>query len=74
MAGWLHVGRFKARPADGDNQWSVWDTAVNGCRGAGLTRQEANEQAADLELQYDAPGPPLGRQRSAREPPVAVEA
>ncbi|GAB2635256.1 hypothetical protein [Kribbella swartbergensis] len=68
------VGRFKVRPGDGANDWSVWDNAMNGCRGAGLTREEAHAQAADLELQYDAHGARSADNVRRVSPAVAVEA
>jgi hypothetical protein len=34
----------------------VWDNALNGQRGSGLAEQDAHDQAAELELQYDARG------------------
>jgi hypothetical protein len=37
----------------GGEDWSVWDNAANGSRGAGLSEQAAHRLAADLELQYD---------------------
>ena len=44
------------RPGDGVSEWLVWDNAMNGHRGSGLSQAEANEVAADLELQYDVHG------------------
>jgi hypothetical protein len=51
------VGRFNVREGSGDEDWSVWDNAANGSRGAGLSEQAAHRLAADLELQYDVYGP-----------------
>ena len=55
-------GRFKVRPY-GDNGQSdgessgVWDGAANGWRSGPLTEPEADELAAELDLQYDEHGP-----------------
>ena len=49
------VGRFNVR-GGGDHDWVIWDNAANGQRGSGLSEQEARDQAAELELQYDAHG------------------
>lgn len=68
------VGRFNVRPGAGEQDWVIWDNGANGQRGSGLDEQTAHEQAADLELQYDAHG---YRDRDAVrrvDPPVAVEA
>jgi hypothetical protein len=49
------VSRFKVRQ-DGPTAWGVWDGAANGWRGRDLSKQQAHDLAADLELQYDAHG------------------
>jgi hypothetical protein len=51
------VGRFNVRPGDGDGDWLVWNNAMNGHRGRGMSQPEANGLAADLELQYNVHGP-----------------
>jgi hypothetical protein len=35
------VGRFNVREGSGDEDWSVWDNAANGSRGAGLSEPAA---------------------------------
>jgi len=37
----------------GDGDRLVWDNAMHGHRGRDLSQPEANEPAANLELQYD---------------------
>ena len=48
--------RFLVRQAD-DGTWGMWDTMINAARAAGQDRARAEQQAADLELQFDAWGP-----------------
>jgi hypothetical protein len=67
------VGRFNVREGSGDEDWSVWDNAANGSRGAGLSEQAAHRLAADLELQYDVYGPRSPDHVRRVDPPVAVE-
>ena len=62
------VGRFNVREGSGDEDWSVWDNAANGSRGAGLSEQAAHRVTADLELQYDVYGPALAGSCPARRP------
>jgi len=68
------VGRFNVRPGDGVSDWLVWDNAMNGHRGRGLSQAEAAEVAADLESQYDVHG--AGDQANIRRvsPPVPGDA
>ena len=68
------VGRFNVRSGDGDHDWVIWDNAANGHRGSGLTEREAHEQAADLELQYDAHGYRAPDTVRRVDPPVPIEA
>ena len=48
--------RFVVR-RDDDGTWGVWDTVINAARATGLDQARAEQQAADLELQFDAWGP-----------------
>jgi hypothetical protein len=68
------VGRFNVRPGDGVDDWSVWDNAMNGHRGRGLSQAEANAVAADLELQYDVHGARDQANVRRISPPVPVDA
>lgn len=69
------VGRFNVRPGDnGDGDWLVWDSAVNGQRGRCSTEAEANALAGDLELQYEVHGPRDPASIRRVDPPVAVDA
>ncbi|TCO33054.1 hypothetical protein EV652_10353 [Kribbella steppae] len=68
------VGRFNVRPGDGVTEWLVWDNAMNGHRGSGLSQAEANEVAADLELQYDVHGARDAANVRRVSPPVPVDA
>ncbi|MEU0093897.1 hypothetical protein [Kribbella sp. NPDC006257] len=69
------VGRFNPRLPDGggDHDWLIWDNAANGQRGSGLTKQQAAQEAADLELQYDAHGYRDKATVRTVDPPVPVE-
>jgi hypothetical protein len=67
------VGRFNVRSGDGDHDWMVWDNALNGQRGSGLAEQDAHDQAAELELQYDAHGYRSADTVQRIDPPVPVE-
>ncbi|ONI67603.1 hypothetical protein BWI15_31360 [Kribbella sp. ALI-6-A] len=52
------LGRFFVRPsANGDGTFGVWDGAVNGWRGNGLTEHAASQVKADLDVQFNAHGP-----------------
>jgi hypothetical protein len=55
------VGRSKVRKdpdgADGPDGWGVCDSAANGWRGPGLTEDQADATADELDLQDDAHGP-----------------
>jgi hypothetical protein len=70
------VGRFNARPgaSGAEGNWMIWDNAANGQRGSGLSRTEAEDQAAELELQYDAHGYRDPATVRRVDPPVPVEA
>ncbi|MEV4260564.1 hypothetical protein [Kribbella sp. NPDC049584] len=69
------VGRFNVRPGDnGDDDWLVWDNAVNGHRGRCATEVEANALAADLELQYTVHGPRDPANVRRVDPPITVDA
>ena len=68
------VGRFNVRPGDAVNDWLVWDNAMNGHRGRGLSQAEAAEVAADLELQYDVHGARDQTNVRRVSPPVPVDA
>ncbi|WP_406051328.1 hypothetical protein [Kribbella sp. NBC_00889] len=67
------VGRFNVRPGDGDNDWQVWDNAVNGHRGRCPSQAEALALAADLELQYTVHGPRDQATVRRIDPPVPVD-
>ncbi|WP_350280479.1 hypothetical protein [Kribbella sp. HUAS MG21] len=67
------VGRFHVRPGDGDNEWLVWDNAVNGHRGRCRTQAEAITLAADLELQYTVHGPRDQATVRRIDPPMPVD-
>jgi hypothetical protein len=67
------AGRFNVRSGDGDHDWMVWDNALNGKRGSGLAEQDAHDQAAELELQYDARGYRSAETVQRVDPPVPVE-
>jgi hypothetical protein len=67
------VGRFNVREGAGAEDWSVWDNAANGTRGAGLSEDAACRLAADLELQYDVYGPRSPDHVRRVDPPVPVE-
>lgn len=49
--------RFVAQPDDTGHSYTVWDTVLHAFRTTGQTRAQAEQLAADLELQYDAWGP-----------------
>ncbi|MDX6241899.1 MAG: hypothetical protein QOG10_6723 [Kribbellaceae bacterium] len=70
------TGRFNTRLPDGggDHDWMIWDNAANGQRGSGLTKEQACQEAADLELQYDAHGYRDPATVRRVDPPVPVEA
>jgi hypothetical protein len=40
------VGRFNVRSGDGVSDWLVWDKAMNGHRGRGLSQVEAAQVVA----------------------------
>jgi hypothetical protein len=68
------VGRFRVQQdGAGEKSWEVFDAAMNGRRGSGLTEAEANTLAADLELQYDAYGQRSPKQVRKMDPPTPVE-
>lgn len=75
--GWhsgIMVGRFNVRCGEGESGWFIWDNAANGNRGSGLPEQDAHDQAADLELQYDAHGYRAASTVRHVDPAVPVEA
>ena len=66
----------RRRPRLGDLRqpdWVIWDNAADGQRGSGLAEQDADDQAAELELQYDAPGYRSAETVQRVDPPVPVE-
>jgi hypothetical protein len=67
------IGRFRVQGGPSEKSWEVFDNAMNGRRGSGLTEGEAHTLAADLELQYDAYGPRSPDQVRKMDPPAPVE-
>lgn len=67
------VGRFNVRSGDGEQGWAIWDNGANGQRGSGLSEQDAHDQAAALELQYDAHGYRDASTVRRVDPPVPVD-
>lgn len=67
------VGRFNVRSGDGEQDWAIWDNGANGQRGSGLSEQDAHDQAAALELQYDAHGYRDPSTVRRVDPPVPVD-
>jgi hypothetical protein len=64
--------RFLARLCD-DGSVGVWDCAINAWRSAGQNQAQAEQHAADLELQFDAWGPRPAQAVRRVQPPVAVD-
>src|SRR3954453_4318309 len=67
------VGRFNVREGAGDSDWSVWDNAANGSRGAGLSEQAAHRLAGDPGPQYAGSGAATPDHIRGVDPPVPVE-
>jgi hypothetical protein len=67
------VGRFNVRIGNSEQDWAIWDNGANGQRGSGLSEQDAHEQAAELELQYDAHGYHDAETVRRVDPPIPVD-